>query len=198
MDLSDPKLENRWVKLTPFEPSPEAFELVQNSGAVEAMWDWLPRVPGHGVTFEAYYDYVVSKIKTGEMVPVLATRKSDGAFIGGASYMRPSRTHRSVQIGYLWTTPTARGTNASLAIQAAMIERAIAWRAKRVYWVADIRNERLCRFLETRIGAVKEGEFECFARMNDGRWCDAAVYALVGDKLAAALPRIEALLETMD
>ncbi len=198
MELSADGLENKWVRLERMTPSFEIYEFVKYSGAVEAMWQWMPRVSGWGVSFEDYFKYVSHQIKNRHMIAYLARSKSDDAFVGGAAFLRASRTHRSVQIGYIWTPPSVRGSKLPIAIQAAMIQRAIDWRAKRIYWVVDVTNTRYSAFLERKIGAIKEGQFESFARLNNGRWCDAAVYALAGDKLNGVVPRLEAMLEAKD
>lgn len=188
-------MENKWVRLEPLKPSPELREFIRASGAIEAMWEWLPRLPEPGAMFDTYYDYIMMQAKRGTMAPVFAHCKIDGSFAGGANFMRINRTHRNVQIGYMWMPPHLRGTTIALATQAAMIKGAIAWRAKRVYWMVDVLNTRAEHFLEHKIGANKEGQFESHARMNDGRWSTSACYALVGDKLHLALERIERTLE---
>jgi LysR family hydrogen peroxide-inducible transcriptional activator len=67
----------------------------------------------------------------------------------------------------------------------------VAWRAKRVYWIVDVLNAPMIHLLEEKIGAHKDGEFEYWARMNDGRWSTSAVYSLVGDRIAEATEEIE-------
>jgi RimJ/RimL family protein N-acetyltransferase len=95
----------------------------------------------------------------------------------------------------MWTLPELRGTPMTLAIQAAMVKGAMDSRAKRVYWVVDIKNTRQMALVEKKIGAQKEGVLRNLARINDGRWCDSAVFSLVGDEMRQAVARIEAQLE---
>lgn len=194
MELGDLTFENDWVKLETVKPSEQTRDFIKASGAVEAMWEWLPRLPGRGTTYDAYYDHVMGLVKNGSMLPVFAKSKIDGSFAGGASFMKINRTHRSLQIGFMWMPPHLRGSPISLATQAAMIQGAINWRAKRVYWYVDVLNTRYSHFVEEKVGAKKEGVFESCARMNDGRWSTAAIYALVGDRLQEAVDRIEGTL----
>jgi len=195
MELRDQTFENRWVRLETVEPSPEFRELIRTSGIMDAVWKWMPRLQGRGTTFDTYYEDGIAKIKAGSMMPVIGYSKTDGSFVGGASFLRMSRTHRSAQIDYVWTPEHIRGSKVPLAIQAAMLKGLVNWRAKRAYWIVNIRNERMVSFLEQKIMAKKEGEFEFYARMNDGSWSTSAVYALVGDGIKAAVERIEAQLE---
>ena len=195
MELRDQVFENDWVRLAPLQPSPETREIIRSSGAVEAMWDWMPHLSGPGTKFDAYYESVVRKMKQGRVLPLWSYNKSGGVFSGGAMFTQISRTHRSAQIDYLWTMPDARGSYSALATQAAMIQGAIDWRAKRVYWLVDTLNTPLVKFIEEKVGARKEGEMESYARMNDGRWSNMAIYALVGNRLGEAVARIEATLK---
>lgn len=195
MKLSEQVFENKWVRLDTIQPSQQTREFIKASGAVEAMWQWLPRLPGRGTTYEAYYDHVVDQMKRGYMLPFFARNKADGAFAGGASYVDVSRTHRSVRIGSIWTPPDLRGTPLTLATQAAMIQGAINWRAKRLTWVVDTLNTRQMVLVEKKIGAHKEGVLRNVARINDGRWCNSAVFSLVGDEMSQAVARMETQLE---
>ncbi len=192
MELGDLTFENDWVKLETIRPSDQTRDFIRASGAIEAMWEWLPRLPDRGTTFDAYYDHVMRRVKSGAMLPVFVKSKIDGSFAGGASFMRINRTHRSLQIGFVWMPPHLRGSPISLATQAAMLQGAIEWRARRVFWLVDVLNTRYSHFLEEKVGAKKEGVLESYARMNDGRWSTSAVYALVGDGIPKAVKRIEA------
>lgn len=195
MELRDQSFENEWVRLDTLEPTPEMREFIKETGAVEAMWKWMPRLPNRGTTYNTYFEHVVAEAKSGKMLPLLAYSQDTGAFVGGTGFLRINRTHRSAQIDYVWTPPEVRGTSMALAIQAAMIQGAINWRAKRVYWLVDSLNTRYAKFISEKVGARKEGEFESYARMNDGRWSNMGVYALVGDRLTEAVARIKKTLE---
>ena len=195
MKLGNQIMQNKWVRLETLKPSPQLREFIKASGAVEAMWEWLPRLPGRGTTYDAYFDHVMAQMKAGAMLPMFGHSKTDGAFVGGASFMEMSRTHRNARIGFMWTPPNLRGSPMTLAMQAAMLTSAVAWRAKRVYWMVDVLNTRQTAFVEKKISARREGVLESVARMNDGRWADIAIYALVGDRLEEAVERIEASLE---
>ena len=198
MKLADENIETKWVRLERAKPSPYFYDFVKTSGAVEAMWEWLPRLPGRGTNYDSYYDYVAQQIEKGKIIALIAYNPKNNDFVGGAAYLRESRTHRSVQIGYTWITPAYRGTSMTLAIQCAMLERAYERGARRVFWMADTSNSRMVGFLESKIGAVREGVLRCFTRMNDGHWCDAAIYALVGDEISDAIRRLNMKLDSRD
>ncbi len=195
MELEDPGLENRLVRLEPV--GDEERHVIAQSGAIKAMWDWLPALPGRGTTFEAYFEHVMARAKLGEYVPLIAYRKSDNAFVGGACYVHPNRTHRSVRIGYLWIRPEHRGSRMFAAIQAALVCRAHAWRARRIVWTVDSQNLPLSSAIG-RLGITCEGVLRSCERLNAGRWSDAIVYAAVRDEIPALKSRLNAMLAIAD
>ena len=191
MELHEQTFENEWVRLELINPSAEFREMLKHSSIIDNFWKWMPRLTSGGTTFDMYYEDALKKHKDGLMMPVAAFCQKTGTFAGGASFLSMNRTHRRVQIDYVWTPEEKRGTTAPLAVQAAMLRGALAWRAKRVYWVVDITNEPMMNFVGEKVGAKKEGVIECYARMIDGRWSDSAVFALVGDNIQTAIDRIE-------
>ena len=195
MQLTNKTLKSDWVRFELMKPNPDSREFIKSSGAIQAMWDWLPRLPSGGTNFDAYFDHTAAQMKSGRMIPVMGFSKSTDAFIGGAAFLQINRTHRNLQIGFMWSPKQYRGSPYTLAIQAAMMQAALDWRAKRIFWTADGGNARLISFLEEKVRAKKEGEFRSVFRMTDGRWSDVHTYALVGDEIAEAIAKIESELE---
>ncbi|MEM9668941.1 MAG: GNAT family protein [Pseudomonadota bacterium] len=195
MELSDPGLENDHIRLEIFGEAARGF--IGKSGAIQDMWDWEPRIPGRGTTYDAYFDYMMSQVDAGRLVPFLAYRKPDNAFAGGAAFMDPSRTHRRVNIASTWIVPEMRGTHVFKAMQAALIRRAFDWRARRISWHVDTRNLPLRGALEG-LGVPSEGVLRSVARLNNGEWSDIVVHALVQDEIKEAADRLEAALEPVD
>ena len=173
------------------KPDASFREFIKASGAIDAMWEWLPRLPNRGTTFDGYFDHTASQIKDGRMVSVIAFSKEDDRFVGGAAFIRINQTHRHLQIGFMWAPPELRGSPYTLAMQAGMIRAAMEWRAKRIFWTADTQNTRLISFMEEKVQAKREGVVESAFRLTDGRWSDAIIYALVGDRINEAITRIE-------
>ena len=195
MQLSDPGLENQWVRLDVFGAADR--EIIASSGAIKSMWEWMPRLPGRGTTFEAYYEFVMAETKAGRIIPMLAHRKIDNAFAGGVAYFHPNRTHRRVEIAFPWLMPDMRGSHLFSAIQHLLIQRARDWRALRISWTVDSRNGPLLTALE-RMGVPQEGVLRSYNRLNNGNWSDAVIHALVRDEIEEALARLEALLSALD
>ena len=158
---------------------------LEASGAVQAMWDWLPVMPT-GTNFHAYFDFMLAMKQQGNIIPFSITRQSDGAFACVIAYLDVSRTHRRVGIGYVWHPPEMRGTVVPVATQMAMIGRAFAARIRRVEFPIAASNERAVRALE-RLGARKEGVLRRYMRLSDGSWADLAILSLVDAEIRAAI-----------
>lgn len=194
MKLNAPNFENPWLRAisvgTPELPYDEAFQnMVRSSGAEEAMWKWLPRISGGGSSFESYSQHVMKLTNTKKFYPMICFRKSDNGFVGGGAFIRPSRTHRTVEIGFVWLNEAFRKWVYFAALQELMVRRASDWGAKRIVWYVAPANERMIRSL-TRLGAMSEGQLRSVYRMNDGRWSDMVVFSLVQDEIKEALERV--------
>jgi len=187
MDLDAPNLANNTVRLEPF--GHEHRQALFDSGAVDAMWKWMP-VIGAGTNYDAYYDHILKRQKIGDIVPFVIFRQSDNAFAGVAGFLDPNRTHRRVRIGYIWHPKDMRGAGIFAATQILMIQRALDWRAKRLEWHVSTKNDRAlaaCR----RLGAREEGVMRSYQRMTDGDWADVTVFSMLRPEAQAAVKLLE-------
>ena len=194
MQLNAPNVESQWLTVlpvgTPEMPFDKRFlESIRDEGSKKAAWDWLPRMSGGGSSFESYFERMMKLTEQGRFFPMTAYTKPEHVNIGGAAFLRASRTHRSVEIGFVWLHKGFRDWVSFAALQEAMIRRAQAWRAQRIFWNVSPRNDRMMRALE-RLGAREEGILRSAYRMNDGTWSDMAVYSLVKEDIAASLQTI--------
>ncbi len=187
MRLDDPGLENDVVYLEVF--GPKHYDALRESGAVDYMWRWMPALPG-GTSFDAYTDYIETVRADGTVVPFAVFRKSDGAFAGVVAYSLISRLHRRVRIAYAWHPEDMRGTRVFPATQAALIQRALDWGARRIAWTFDVRNEKAVAAFE-RLGAKREGTLRAFMRMTDGTWADHHILSMTRDEAKEAVKAIQ-------
>lgn len=199
MQLNAPNFESPWLMArsvgTPEMPFDEAFmDLLRRSGAEEAMWKWLPRISAGGTSFESYCKRVKVLTADQKIYPMICNRKSDNGFVGGATFVNHSRTHRMVQIGLVWLSEERRDWVHFLALQELMIRRAYNWGATRVVWHVVPQNEKMALAIE-QMGVTNEGLLRSVYRMNDGSWSDMAVYSLVQDEIPQALDRLSETLE---
>ncbi|MEQ9505541.1 MAG: GNAT family protein [Hyphomonas sp.] len=160
-----------------------------NSGAVEAMWQWMPVIPT-GTNFSAYFDHTLAEARDGSSIPFAITRISDGAFAGVAAYLDISRTHRRLRIGYQWHPEKMRSGIVPAATALALISRARACRIRRIEYLADVENIAAIKSIE-RLGATREGVLRSQMRAAKGTWSDMALYSLVDSEIRGAITLLQ-------
>lgn len=183
MQLNAPGLCNSVLRLEVFGDA--HLDDLKTSGAIEAMWDWMPDIP-KGLNLRNYADHVADAAARGDLVPFAIYRAADGAFAGVAAFDNISRVHRRLRINYFWHPEEMRGTLVFPATQMLLIERALAWGARRIGWMVSADNRPAIQALE-RLGAVHEGTLRSYQRMADGRWSDMAVLSLLRDEAEPAV-----------
>lgn len=191
MELYAPGLENAFVRLDPLDQSHR--DPFHSTGAVDAMWKWMPMI-STGTNYKSYFDHTLAQAKIGQIVPFAILSPQTNELLGVAAYLEPNRTHRRVQIAHIWLVPEARGKGIFIATQAAMIERAIEWGARRIVWLADERNEVAISAFR-KLGAVEEGLAREYQRMTDGHWADMLVFSMLRPEAKEALKRLSAYLD---
>ena len=187
MKLDAPGLEVAGVRLDLLTEAHRAA--LADSGAVEAMWQWMPVIPT-GTNFSAYFNHTLADARDGVSVPFAITRISDGAFAGVASYLDISRTHRRLRIGFQWHPEEMRSGVVPAATTLALISRARACRIRRIEYMADIENIAAIKSIE-RLGATREGVLRSQMRAAKGTWSDMALYSLVDSEIRNAIARLQ-------
>jgi N-acetyltransferase len=159
------------------------------SGAVEAMWDWMPVIPA-GTNFDAYFDHTIADAKDGRSIPFAVTRVSDGAFAGVAAYLDVSRTHRRLRVGYQWHPEEMRSGVVPAATALALIGRAKACRIRRIEYLIDEENVAAIKSVE-RLGAAREGVLRSHMRAAKGTWANMTLYSLVDSEIRTAMTLLQ-------
>lgn len=119
----------------------------------------------------------------GEALSLAIEDRTDGAFCGMASLLRPDWEHRTVEVGY-WVAPQARNRGA-----ASLAARLLAHHAlrdlgfARVHLHADVENAASMRAAE-RAGFLREGTARSAVEAKGRRWT-LALYALLPEDLPA-------------
>lgn len=165
------------------------------SGAVEAMWQWMPVIPT-GTNFKAYFDHTLADATTGRSVPFAVTRISDGAFAGVAAYLDISRTHRRLRIGYQWHPEAMRSGVVPAATALALITRARLCRIRRIEFQIDEENLAATKSVE-RLGAAREGVMRSYMRAAKGTWANMALYSLVDMEIRTAMTLLQDRVQTL-
>lgn len=183
MQLNAPDLFSNVVRLEVLED--RHLHTLREAGAIDAMWDWMPDIP-KGLSFSNYADHVAECAASGDLVPFVIYRADDNAFAGVVAYEGISRIHRRLSINYFWHPETMRGTRVFPATQLLLIERAIAWGARRIEWALPSENTAALRAVES-LGATREGQLRNYQRLADGRWSDIIVLSMLREEAEIAM-----------
>ena len=183
MNLADPAPENDVVRLDTLTAAHKPIVLADS--LAESMWKWMPVMPT-GTSLEAYMDYSLEMQETGTFYPFFVIDKATGEFAGLAAFERVSRTHRRLEIGFVWHPEKYRGTAIVPATQLALLTRAQEARFRRISYFVPEQNERAVRAF-TRMGAQREGLIRNYMRTAGGSWANMVVLSLVGDEIKAAI-----------
>lgn len=179
--------ENDWVRLQFIEE--DFVPDLDPIGADEQILTYMPALPGRGLTYKAHQAHILAEAKAGRMAPFVVYDSQSGKWVGGATYAKIDRTHRCLGIDYIWLESAYRTSTYHLAIQALLIERAVAWGAKRLEWRIDDRNSRAMAAIQ-KTGAMLEGVLRAGQRMANGDWADVAVFSMIGPELSVSLEKV--------
>lgn len=171
-------------------------EILAASGAIEAMWNWMPLMDT-GTSFNAYFDQTLQDARDGRMVPFAVTRTTDGAFAGVVAYMNIARLHRRLRIGYRWHPAELRGGLVSAATSLALIQRARDCRFQRIEFLVNIANKEAIAAVE-RFGAAREGTLRHYMRTANGLWADVAAFSLIGPEIDRTIASLRQHVEALE
>ncbi len=187
MDLTAPGLENPMLRL---EPLVEAHrDVILESEIEESVWKWMPALPG-GTNLNIYFDFMLQAQKAGLAVTYMAFRQSDDLFVGVTGFNEINKIHRRIRNALTWHPPGLASPELYQAAQHVMIKRAYDWRAKRIEWQVNTRND----FMMTHLALLKpqrEALLRNYERTADGVWVDKEVYSMTRSEMAETITQLE-------
>ena len=187
MDLSAPGYENGQLR---FEPLSEAHaDVLLNSDIEDAVWKWMPALP-QGTSLRKYFDFILKAHSCGAAVFYVLFRKTDGEFVGITGFNEINKIHRRIRNMVAWHPPHLTSLELYQAGQHGMMERAYAWRAKRMEWQVNPENSYLMDHV-TSLEPTREAYFRNFERTADGIWVDKVVFSMTRPELADAIRTLE-------
>lgn len=186
-------LVGRHVRLEPMwmEHTPELFAAMRDEDA----WRYMSAAPPASVAdTERYIRSALDLTITGEHLPWVTRRVSDGTVVGTTRYGAIDRPNRSVEIGWTMLSAEARRTAANTEAKYLQLRHAFdGLGAVRVWLKTDVLNERSQRAIE-RIGAKLEGVIRNERFLPNGRLRDAKYYSIVDHEWPGVRQHLEALL----
>lgn len=188
MELSTPGLENALVRFEPL--TGEHRDLIFESKVEEAIWRWMPALPG-GTNLQNYFEFMLAAQKCGRAVTFILFRQADNAFVGLTGFNEINKIHRRLRNALTWHPPHVESRELYLAGQMAMIQRAYAWRAKRLEWQLNTHNSYMLSGIKM-LRATKDAQFRNYERTAEGVWVDKVVYSMTRPEMAETIERLDA------
>lgn len=192
MDLSAPGYETELLRYEPFRESHR--ELLRAPGIEKSMWKYMPALSG-GTNLRKYLMAVLQSQARGEAAYYVLFCKADESFAGVCGFNEISRIHRRLRNHISWHPPERDSAKLYRVAQHGMFKRAYDWRAKRMEWQINPKNEFIMQNLQD-LQPVREARFRNFERTADGVWVDKIVFSMTRPELAAAIERLESALLT--
>lgn len=189
-------LENRFVRLVPFEPDhhgPQLVALSEQTGARLGTWpvfvagtDWLA----------PWLETLRSRVAAGTLVP-FAVYLGDGRFAGMTAFLNPDAGHRNVEIGMTFYAPDLQGGVINPACKHLLLGHAFGQGALRVYFHVDERNAR-SRAAVLKLGAVQEGLLRDNRILPDGFVRTTVVFSILAREWPAVKAGLDARLAAFE
>lgn len=183
--LASVTLSGAIVRLEPLTPAHE-------NEIAEAAND--PRIWQHTAFGKTARDYVASALiaqETGEQVPFVVRRLSDGRLAGMSRLMDIDAQHKRCEIGHTWYIPEEWGTRVNPESKLLLMTHCFeAWGAHRVQLKTDHENLRSQAAI-AKLGAVKEGVLRAHMIRPDGSQRHTVMYSVTREEW----PKVKAGLE---
>jgi len=178
MTLAPLILENAHVRLRPFDEAkdgPELYALEKRAPEIFKLWShWAP---GDWVT--EWIEVIRKRTIDGSMIPLTVTRPYGGAFLGITSWLDPSETNKTVEIGMTCYAPETQGTVVNPSCKRLLMAHVFEeWGARRVQFQVDERNLR-SRTAVLKLGAVQEGILRNHKTVGNGHVRNTVFFSIL-------------------
>jgi RimJ/RimL family protein N-acetyltransferase len=190
MELAAATLENRWVRLEPFEERHRAG-LTAAAHADVSIFRHMPfgvAEKGYG----AWFDYLRTEQDEGRWIPH-AVIAPNGEIVGQTCYLAIRPRDSGVEIGGTWYARAAQGTTINPAAKLLLLTHAFGSGAERVELKTDALNHQ-SRGAMIKLGATFEGIFRRQMRRPDDTMRDNAYFSIIREEWPNVRARIEARL----
>lgn len=184
-------LENRWVRLEPFEPRlKEAVRAALNVD--EAAWSIMVST-AYGEHFDPWWDGFIERFEAGRDTPYAVRRLEDGRIVGTSSLHDLFPQHRRVELGSTFFHPDARGSVVNPASKRLLLQHAFDSGIVRVEIITDGINARSQAAI-AKLGAVREGVLRRHKITHTGRVRDTVMFGVTDQDWPDVRARLDARL----
>jgi RimJ/RimL family protein N-acetyltransferase len=189
--LATGPLEDRFVRLEPFEPGLRedvrtALDCNPDAWAIMVGAAWGPH-------FDDWWAGAIAAMQAGVRIAYAVRRLSDGAVVGTTSLYEITPAHRRCEIGSTFYRPDARGGSVNPACKRLLLAHAFDAGAVRVEIITDAFNPQSMAAI-AKLGAKPEGVLRKHKITWTGRARDTAVFSIIDDDWPQVRARLDARL----
>ncbi|CAL1690163.1 hypothetical protein MMB232_00284 [Brevundimonas subvibrioides] len=194
MPLTSTRLENRFVRLEPFEESHKE-PLRAACDADPNLWPAVYYTSLGGAQFDAGWDSLRQQQASGARIPFAVIH--GGQVVGLSTFTALSAANRSVEIGTTYYRPDARGGVVNPATKRLMLEHAFAAGTGRVAFQVDQINLR-SQAAMSKLGAVREGVLRDDKVTWTGRVRSSVIFSILAGEWPQVRGRLDERLAAFD
>ena len=170
-------LAGRFVRLEPLRHA-HVDDLLR-AAEDDRIWAWLPRRLQERHAIERFVADAVARERDGTEFPFAVVLLNPERVVGSTRFMDVNVADRGVEIGWTWYSPDVWGSPLNPEAKLLLLRHAFeTWRAIRVYFKTDERNER-SRAAILKLGAKFEGILRNHRVRQDGSYRGSAVYSII-------------------
>ncbi|MBX3476026.1 MAG: GNAT family N-acetyltransferase [Brevundimonas sp.] len=188
MRLDIRPLENRWVRLEPFDETIRAETRAALDCDPDA-WDIMVGA-AYGPHFDGWWAAAMAAMAAGSRIPYAVRRMTDGALVGTSSLYEINPPYRRCEIGSTFYRPEARGGVVNPACKRLLLAHAFDAGAVRVEIITDAVNPRSQAAI-LKLGATPEGVLRKHKITWTGRARDTAMFAIIDDEWPQVRHRLD-------
>ena len=178
MRIATVPLENRFVRLEPFEDGLKA-EVRAALDCDSQAWDIMV-APAYGAHFDGWWDGALAAMRTGTRIAYAVRRLSDDVVVGTTSLYEINPAYRRSEIGSTFYRPEARGGTINPSCKRLLLGHAFDAGAVRVEIITDAVNAQSQAAI-LKLGAKAEGVLRKHKITWTGRARDRAMFAVIDD-----------------
>jgi N-acetyltransferase len=191
MNVEPVTLRGRVVRLEPM--ALEHVEALSRVGLEPELWHWTPTAATSPEAMRAYVLTALDERRHGVSLPFVVIDQTNDGIIGSTRYGNISPSHRRLEIGWTWLTPSSQRTGANTECKLLLLTHAFeTLRAIRVEFKTDVLNQK-SRDALLRIGAVEEGTFRKHLITDSGRVRDTVYFSIIDTEWPAVKTRLTGL-----
>lgn len=194
MKLHTVELSGRFVQLIPLQKQHVAA--LHAAGRDAEIWTYFFQQPDTLQKMQSFVDDALNEQERGNELPFAIVEKTSRDIVGSTRLLGYLPSHRSVEIGATWLSPTAWNTAINAECKLLLLRHCFeTLNLLRVQFTTDERNVRSQRAIE-KLGAHREGVMRCHRVLaHNGFVRNSVLYSIVRDEWPSVQARLETRLE---